>query len=243
MTGPWSSRLRALAPLAFVASTAWACSSSSSGAPATNGTPQEGGASDDASAGDASNPVPGDGGTPPSGDGSVSSAEGGSTDGGPADAGPTDGGACVFPPAMATPACFAFAATGPMVTTTCASGQPPQGQGGSIPNGEYVFQSEEAYGSCPSLPEMQTSILVCGDQWDVASASALPDGARPSSFRAAYTVTQQGSSITQVPTCSSDFSTATIQIAFTYAAGQLTLLSTATSGSGTTQYVDHYQKQ
>jgi hypothetical protein len=70
--------------------------------------------------------------------------------------------------------CNSVEATGLGVVSTCASGEPPQAQGGAIANGVYVLESSTFYGGCPATPEATRSTwAICGSEWDLADVQYL----------------------------------------------------------------------
>jgi hypothetical protein len=147
-----------------------------------------------------------------------------------------DAGACPLPPEGTAPNCFsAFAQIGPtVVTTACMGGQLPQAQGGSIPDGIYTLQSRAMYAaSCPSTVDMEGTLVICPRQWDwVLIYDPFPDSGNvvPGTYEYNYAATfGAGGSVVLTPKCTSDLDTRVDMLDYTFAAGQLTLISAQTN--------------
>jgi hypothetical protein len=152
------------------------------------------------------------------------------------DGAPGDAGACPLPPEGTAPSCFtAFAQIGPtVVTTACVGGQLPQPQGGSIPDGIYMLQSRAVYGSsCPMSYDMEATLVICPRQWDwVLIYDPYPDSSNvvPGTYMYNYAATfGPGGSVVLTPKCTSDLDTRVDMLDYTFAAGQLTLISSTTN--------------
>lgn len=202
------------------------------------------------SSGSSSN-EPGDGGEPDGGShaeaGRLLDAGGPSETGAlPMDGAPVesslDGGSCVVPKVGQSPECSlppVIDATPPTVSTTCISGEPPQAQGGDIPDGLYFLQSSLNYTSCVASPDrIQVSIYICGSIWLVEDDYVNDAGDSTELLAFDYAVTQDGASLVQTQQCSSTSSNSgsPIDLTFTSAAGQLTLIETADGGAREARY-------
>jgi hypothetical protein len=172
------------------------------------------------------------------GSGGVVGASGGqgtASSGGASNGGADGGqGACVqgvsLAPEAPWPQCFTkFTRIGPkIVTTACTPGTPPTPQGGTIPAGLYTLQSRTMFASsCPQIPDEQASIVVCGDTWDWGII--YDPSTSPATYLYDFAVTQPTpSSVTLTPRCETDTGNAVDDFGYTYAAGQLTIISSTT---------------
>jgi hypothetical protein len=144
---------------------------------------------------------------------------------------PLDGAACPLPPEAPAPNCFtSFAQIGPtVVTTDCVGGPLPRPQGGSIPDGIYRLQNRAMYGSsCPTSLDMEGTLVICPRQWDwvlvydpLAEGGTVP-GFYAYNYAAAF---RPGASVVLTPKCTSDLDTVVDTLSYTFAAGQLQLIS------------------
>jgi hypothetical protein len=115
------------------------------------------------------------------------------------------------------------------VKTTCTPGSPPAAQGGTIPDGIYTLQSRSAYGSsCPSEPDRQGTLVICGNELDWALT--YDPLTSPAYYMYQYAITHpQPNALVLTPQCTTDLDTTVDQLSYTFAAGQLTLISDVTS--------------
>jgi hypothetical protein len=141
-----------------------------------------------------------------------------------------ESGTCLLPPEGPAPNCFTmFAEIGPTpIVTACSSGEPPQAQGGGIPDGIYTLQSRALFASsCEDVPETEGTLIICGSQWDwVIIDEPLTSSQVAATYIYKYAVTREaGASLELTPQCTSDFDTAVDDLDYTYAGGLLTLIS------------------
>jgi hypothetical protein len=151
-----------------------------------------------------------------------------------ADGAPMDGGACLHAPEAPAPQCFTmFAQVGPTApTTTCMSGPLPQGQGGGIPDGIYTLETRAMYAaSCSQLPQVEGTLIVCAGEWDwIEIFDPFTESGVPTTAAFRYTAAPgSGASVVLTPQCTSDLDMNVVTLSYTFAAGQLTLISPKTS--------------
>ncbi len=149
-----------------------------------------------------------------SGDGGAGDGAGGGTDASLSDgASGGDGGspsACLSaPPAnLEAGVCNGLTLSGPPVTPTCLTGEPPVAQGGVVADGLYVLQSVVEYAtSCPASPNLFTGRavwLVCGADWETVDDFLSPrdeDASPPPVSRWDMVQTLSGSQISGLIAC------------------------------------------
>jgi hypothetical protein len=95
--------------------------------------------------------------------------------------------------------CNSLPLTGPMVTDTCMSGEPPQPQGGHVDEGVYILQATTWYGRCQPTTT-QTTWNVCGGRWDVAQ-NDITDGGVTGTLHIGFAASVGATSVTLTPGC------------------------------------------
>jgi hypothetical protein len=162
------------------------------------------------------------------------------TDAGPSDApSPGDATQCVAP--VGDAACVGSPPTGPMVGDTCASGEPPQMQGGTIEDGVYVLQSAIWYGPCQPATTSTTAWTFCGGQVSVAQTDFADGGS--STLWVAFDATTAGTTITLTPICSSVGNVGAMMRNYTATPGHLAFSTSYARSNGNAFLVSQYLKQ
>lgn len=120
------------------------------------------------------------------------------------------------------PLCSGLIPSGPVVTTTCSSSDPPQAQGGTIADGLYVLESATWHGTCRPPDTTQSTWLLCGRNWDNAESAAGDAGTTTSN----YFATLVAATASLYPTCNSSQAAApALTYDFTATADRLTLMT------------------
>jgi hypothetical protein len=147
-----------------------------------------------------------------------------------ADGASIDGGACTFPTTAPAPQCFAASTILPSsrtpIASLCASGDPPQPEGGVVPDGIYILTAREIYSStCGSVPGYEIGIIMCSGRWLMTIIVANDAGPSNDSVIYDYSEVRQGDSfvLTQVCSTSDNADAGTTTVGYTYSSGQLTL--------------------
>ena len=121
-----------------------------------------------------------------------------------------------------TAPCNAIAPSGPLVTPTCSTSEPPQPQGGTVEDGTYVLESATWYGGCQSSQTVQTTWLLCEGLWDVVEKVIDSDAG---TVRVNYASAVQGTVVTLNPICSTEGALAGMDRDFTASGGRLMLMT------------------
>jgi hypothetical protein len=129
-----------------------------------------------------------------------------------------------------------------VVTEICASGEPPQAVGGTIPDGVYILQSVAIYGQANCAPtQVATAWNICGDRWDVAQRS--PSDGGETDYRLSYVATVAASSVSLTPTCESVISgVATMTRDFSVTPNGFAFITSYPEGTGDYVVVGTYAK-
>ena len=120
--------------------------------------------------------------------------------------------------------------SGPPISPTCLSGEPPVAQGGPIEDGLYVLQSVVLYGSTCPAPTYFTgraTWLVCGTQWLTANDFLDPGedaSGAPPVRRWDLVQTISGSTINGLIACSPTGNSGSASWQYTVAPGHLALM-------------------
>ena len=124
---------------------------------------------------------------------------------------------------MLPPQCNPLAPSGPLVTSSCSSSEPPQAQGGTIADGTYVMQSAIWYGGCQPAATVQSTWQMCGGLWYNAESIA---GSDAGTSETNYTSAVEGSKVILNPTCASQGGQAGLAHDFTASPGHLAVFTT-----------------
>jgi hypothetical protein len=130
-----------------------------------------------------------------------------------------------------------------VVTETCASGEPPQPEGGTIEDGVYVLESVAIYGQTGCVPgAVATAWSICGSQWAVAQRNL--DEAGESIYRVDYAASVGATAISLTPTCEADVGGLTPMTRdFSATPAGLTFITTYPGSVGSYVVVGSYAKQ
>jgi hypothetical protein len=220
----WLARARASgAALCLFALGATACSGSDSAKSGGNG--DAGNGSMDGPAADVS-----------ATDGATMDASAADGSGGGPDAPESDGTTCSITENDAG-TCSSVVASGPMITATCSSGEPPQAQGGTVEDGTYVLSAVTHYGTCPPTADMaSTTWVICGDHWDVAQLSPVPDAALTPIVRLNFLASIQGTTIDFTLACGNTTGGVTMR-GYSSSGGKLTFVYSVNSEVTVSEYV------
>jgi hypothetical protein len=136
-----------------------------------------------------------------------------------------------------SPPCNAIVPSGPLVETTCVSGEPPQPHGGVVADGIYVLESATWYGSCPGISMARTTMIACGGLWDTAEIATVD--AAPQTIRVNFVTAYEDAAVVLNPICTTGSPLAGEADGYSASGGSLTVMTSY----GTTVIAQTYKRQ
>jgi hypothetical protein len=137
--------------------------------------------------------------------------------------------------------CNDIAPSGPMVATTCASGEPPEAQGGSIEDGSYVLESSTWYGACQAATNSAVTWNLCGSDWEVAETQFSAAGT--STLHVDYVATVGSTTVAISPVCETLVGVAAMSRGYSASPGHFTFVTDYTFANGNAVLVDTFIRQ
>jgi hypothetical protein len=160
---------------------------------------------------------------------------------GSVDASAGEASACTLKATDAGATCNDIAPSGPMVATTCASGEPPEGQGGSIEDGSYVLESSTWYGACQAVTNSAVTWNLCGTDWEVAETQFLDAGT--STLHVDYVATVGSTTVAIRPVCETLVGVASMTRGYSASPGHFMFVTDYTFANGNAVLVDAFVRQ